>query len=63
MRALDAVSPLATLRRGYAIVSDAANGAVISHAGAARPGQHIRARLSDGTLTAEVQDVETGDKQ
>ncbi|HSC47233.1 MAG TPA: exodeoxyribonuclease VII large subunit [Gammaproteobacteria bacterium] len=63
MRALDAVSPLATLRRGYAIVSDAANGAVISHAAAARPGQSIRTRLSDGTLTAEVKGVEAGDEK
>jgi len=63
MRALDAVSPLATLRRGYAIVSDSANGAIISHAAAARPGQSIRARLSDGTLTAEVKGVEAGDKE
>ena len=63
MRALDAVSPLATLRRGYAIVSDAANGDVISHAATARPGQSIRARLSDGTLTAEVKDIEVGDNK
>jgi exodeoxyribonuclease VII large subunit len=62
MRALDAVSPLATLRRGYAIVSDAGNGAVISHASAARPGQSIRALLSDGSLTAEVKDVDTRGK-
>jgi exodeoxyribonuclease VII large subunit len=60
---LDTVSPLATLERGYAIVCDAASGAVISHAAAARPGQTIRAHLTDGSLTAEVKDVQRGDKR
>jgi len=56
MRALDTVSPLATLNRGYAIVSDA-GGAVLSHVAGVRPGQSIRARLTDGSLLAEVKDV------
>jgi exodeoxyribonuclease VII large subunit len=55
---LDTVSPLATLERGYAIVSDAASGAVIGHAAAVRPGQSIRARLADGSLTAVVKDMQ-----
>jgi exodeoxyribonuclease VII large subunit len=62
MRALDAVSPLATLNRGYAILSDAASGALLNHVQAARPGQAIRARLTDGSLLAEVKDVTRKDK-
>ena len=60
-RALEAVSPLATLNRGYAIVSDAASGAVISHVDAVRPGQAIRAQLADGSLLAEVTHKKPGD--
>ena len=62
-RALDAVSPLATLQRGYAIVTDAASGAVLSHVEAARPGQAIRAELSDGSLLAEIKELRRGDKR
>ena len=63
LRALDTVSPLATLGRGYAIVSDVASGAIISHVSMARPGQSIEARLADGTLLAEVQDVKPGERR
>ena len=52
-RALNTVSPLATLTRGFAIVTGA-DGAVLSEAAAARPGEQIRARLARGTLTARV---------
>ena len=58
MRALDTVSPLATLKRGYAIVSDAASGAVINHVAEVKTGQTIQARLADGSLLAEVREVE-----
>src|SRR5579859_465289 len=54
VRALDTVSPLATLSRGYAIVTDAASGAIISHVGNANPGQSIRAQLADGNLVAVI---------
>ena len=63
VRALDAVSPLATLNRGYAIVTDAASGAVISHVDAARPGQTVRAQLADGSLLAEVKDTKRGERR
>ena len=62
MRALDTVSPLATLNRGYAIVSDAASGKLLSHVNAMRPGQTILARLVDGSLLAEVKAVTPEDK-
>ena len=53
MRTLHAVSPLATLARGYAIVLDA-SGHVVSDASALRPGSSIEARLARGTVTATV---------
>ena len=52
-RALHAVSPLATLTRGFAIVTSA-DGRVLSDAAAAAVGEDIEARLSRGTLTARV---------
>jgi exodeoxyribonuclease VII large subunit len=55
-RTLHAVSPLATLDRGYAIVTDA-RGAVLREAALLRPGDHIAARLARGELTAQVIDV------
>ena len=57
LRGLDTVSPLATLSRGYAIVSDAASGSVISRAAEVKTGQSIQARLADGSLFAEVREV------
>jgi exodeoxyribonuclease VII large subunit len=54
-RSLDAVSPLATLDRGYAIVSDAATGKVLTDASAA--GERIEARLATGRLLASVDEV------
>ncbi|HEX7964772.1 MAG TPA: exodeoxyribonuclease VII large subunit [Gammaproteobacteria bacterium] len=63
LRTLDAVSPLATLNRGYAIVSDAASGAMVGHIGAVRPGQTVHARLADGSLLAEVKETRREDKK
>ncbi|MFQ5610194.1 MAG: exodeoxyribonuclease VII large subunit, partial [Woeseiaceae bacterium] len=53
-RGLDAVSPLATLDRGYAIVMDAKTGSVISDASKVEIGSEIRARLHKGELIATV---------
>ncbi|MBN1122599.1 MAG: exodeoxyribonuclease VII large subunit [Anaerolineae bacterium] len=52
-RALDAISPLSTLSRGYAIVSDQ-SGRVIGGAEGIQPGDLINVRLHRGRLTAEV---------
>lgn len=57
VRSLDTVSPLATLERGYAILSDAESGAVIASVRATRPGQAIRVRLADGKVSAQVNKV------
>ena len=53
-RALDSVSPLATLDRGYAIVSSADTGRILTSSGDAPAGTAVRARLADGTLDATV---------
>ena len=55
MRALHAVSPLATLERGYAIVFDAA-GNVLRSAAAVSARQRLRVRLADGELPLQVLD-------
>ncbi len=54
-RALHAVSPLATLERGYAILFDAA-GQVLRSVDAAKPGDRLTARLADGELRVNVAD-------
>jgi exodeoxyribonuclease VII large subunit len=59
-RALDSVSPLATLDRGYAIVSDEATGAILTDAAKVKPGSGIRAQLALGALQATVNEVDTG---
>jgi exodeoxyribonuclease VII large subunit len=53
------VSPLATLGRGYAIVSDADSGKVLTDASAA--GERIEARLAKGRFRATVDEVLTDD--
>jgi exodeoxyribonuclease VII large subunit len=52
-RALDAVSPLATLSRGFAIVT-CPDGTLLTDAALARDGEDIEARLARGTLVARV---------
>jgi exodeoxyribonuclease VII large subunit len=54
-RALQAVSPLATLDRGYAILFDA-SGRVLRSVGAADHGDRLTARLADGELQLQVTD-------
>ena len=54
VRTLNAVSPLATLERGYAIVS-AEHGAILRNAADAAPGTIIEARLAKGVIHAKVE--------
>ena len=49
-RALNAVSPLATLGRGYALLLDPATGRVLRRVDDIAPGAQVDARLADGTL-------------
>ena len=58
-RALHAVSPLATLDRGYAIVTDA-DGKVLQDTALVQPGDRITARLARGRIAAQVLSVERG---
>ena len=54
VRTLNAVSPLATLERGYAIVS-IDGGGILRNADDAKPGTLIEARLAQGRLRARVE--------
>ncbi len=53
-RTLDAVSPLATLDRGYSIVTDS-KGTVVTNAQDVRVGQLIDARLTQGSVRARIE--------
>ena len=55
--ALDTVSPLATLGRGYAIIQDHDN-AIIRTARGVEPGQKITARLAQGRLDCTVNSID-----
>ncbi len=56
---LDSLSPLSTLQRGYAIVSDSA-GIVITDASTVSSGDKLEARLAKGRLRLTVDEPEKG---
>jgi len=58
-RGLHAVSPLATLGRGFALVTRARDGAVLRAADQVGAGDEIRVRLGQGALAAQVTRRET----
>ncbi len=60
-RALEAVSPLATLGRGYALVRAAEDGRAITDANQVQPGHHLDIHLAHGRLEADVTRAEPGD--
>ncbi|MXD96292.1 exodeoxyribonuclease VII large subunit, partial [Escherichia coli] len=53
---LEAVSPLATLARGYS-VTNAADGLVLKQVKQVKAGDTLTTRLSDGIVVSEVQNV------
>ena len=53
-RALHALSPLATLSRGYAILRADPGGGVVTSSRQVRPGDRLGAQLADGRLRLEV---------
>jgi len=55
---LDAVSPLATLHRGYAIVSRESDKRLLRASAQVKPGDRVRARLAEGQLLCKVEQVE-----
>jgi len=54
-RALNAVSPLATLSRGYAIVFEADSKRVVRSAHQVKGGDSVRAQLADGEMSLRVE--------
>ncbi|MDH5180835.1 MAG: exodeoxyribonuclease VII large subunit, partial [Gammaproteobacteria bacterium] len=58
--ALDTVSPLATLSRGYAIVRTT-DGTIVRQASQVKPGDSIRARVAEGELYCDVKQVMKSD--
>jgi exodeoxyribonuclease VII large subunit len=61
VQGLEARSPLATLRRGYAILRQKQSGLIIRESGQVVPGDQLDARLAQGSLTLEVSKVNRGD--
>ena len=58
-RTLHGVSPLPTLERGYAVVTDRDSGATLDSVALAQPGQDVDIRLVDGSLAARVASVDS----
>lgn len=58
-RTLDAVSPLATLGRGYAIVQRRSDDEILRDAAGVSPGDEIQARLAKGRLICHVTETES----
>jgi len=54
-RSLEAVSPLATVARGYALLSCPHKHTVIRNANQVQPGQRVHARLAEGELWLRVE--------
>lgn len=56
-RTLNAVSPLETISRGYAVITSADTGDVISSVKQVEAGENVTARLKDGKLDCTVDTV------
>jgi exodeoxyribonuclease VII large subunit len=56
-RSLDTISPLATLQRGYAIVSRPGQRQILRKAAELRPGEQVETRLAEGSLLCTVDKV------
>ncbi|MBM4123576.1 MAG: exodeoxyribonuclease VII large subunit [Nitrospira sp.] len=57
VQALDGLSPLAILARGYSIIQTVSDGAVVRRAGDLSVGETVRARLAEGQLICSVRQV------
>jgi exodeoxyribonuclease VII large subunit len=53
-RSLRSLSPLATLERGYAIVTQLPAGNVLTESASVGPGEEVGIRLARGSLAAKV---------
>jgi exodeoxyribonuclease VII large subunit len=56
---LEALSPLAVLSRGYAMIRDADSGSMIAGAASLAVGQTIDLQLADGDATAQITQINT----
>lgn len=56
---LNAVSPLATLNRGYAVVSDDVTGKIVKSTKQLKTGQQLTTRLADGQFLSRVEKIES----
>lgn len=56
-KSLDTISPLATLERGYAIVTRQSDARVLHRASTVTAGEHIEARLAEGRLQCTVDKI------
>jgi exodeoxyribonuclease VII large subunit len=59
VRMLNTVSPLATLERGFAIVTRGADGTLVTDAGSLQVGDEIHARVAKGSVRATVTGKDT----
>jgi exodeoxyribonuclease VII large subunit len=59
-RTLHAVSPLEVIGRGYAVISAATTGAVVSSVAQLVRGDRVEARLADGSLHCTVDSIRKG---
>ncbi|MCH9696921.1 MAG: exodeoxyribonuclease VII large subunit [Gammaproteobacteria bacterium] len=57
-QSLHAISPLATLARGYALVTEAESNTIIRSAEQVSIGQHVTARLGQGSISCIVDEIE-----
>ena len=57
-RTLNAVSPLETISRGYAVVTSTQSGEVVSSIRQSQSGQAITTQLRDGRLTSVVEKID-----
>lgn len=58
-RSLEAVSPLATVARGYSILTRADDGALVRSVAQVRPGDQLHAQLAEGQLQLRVESADT----
>jgi len=56
-RSMEAVSPLATVARGYSILTGGVDGELIRRVEQVQPGDTVQARIADGVIQAQVTDV------
>jgi exodeoxyribonuclease VII large subunit len=57
-KSLDTISPLATLERGYSIITRSENNAVVRRSNEITPGEQIEARLAEGRLLCTVDKID-----